>query len=207
MSLRAGPEPFHCDKALLSSVCLLPSFLLLKDALKDGSLVTLAGLPGMGWRGWDGILREDDFHHKPRVLLPAAATVLVAQHHTPDVPRCRWLAAPHQCPLQQGCDEFVTYNFLIAAEEAETLRGATKVHFKFIHPQREEGILEENNLNEQKNPDEQHPSFYDFPTPLLFLHWLRRRGLSGAYGVCPWRWGKGRKLRYKYIISCLMWGT
>lgn len=104
MSLRAGPEPFHCDKALLSIVCLLPSFFLLKDALKDGSLVTLA------------------------------------QHHTPDVPLCSWLAAPHQCPLQQGCDEFVTYNFHIAAEEAETLRGATKVHFKFIHLQREEGI-------------------------------------------------------------------
>lgn len=54
----------------------------------------------------------------------------------------------NQCPLQQGCDEFVTCYIHIAAEEAETHRGAAEVHSKLIHPQREKGIQEERNQNE-----------------------------------------------------------
>lgn len=59
----------------------------------------------------------------------------------------------------------------------------------------------------EKHPDEQWPSSYHFPTTPLFLQWLRRKGLSGAYRASPWRGGEGRILKYKYIISCLMWGT
>lgn len=95
----------------------------------------------MGWR--EGTLREGDFHHahthKPRAaaISPCGNTTHLMSGSAGDL---QSHLGGDQCHLQQGCDRFVTCNFHIAAEEAETHRGATKVHFKLIYPHREEEI-------------------------------------------------------------------
>lgn len=68
---------------------------------------------------------------------PCAGILQLMSHGAGDL---QALLGGSQCPLQQGWDEFVICNSHIAAEEAETHRGAAKVHFKLIHPQREEEI-------------------------------------------------------------------
>lgn len=131
MSLRLGIVPFSRDKAVLSSVCLLSSFPL---AWSQRWLRRL-------WQEWDGGQGLSGRMTFTMLMLSQATWVLVL---APDAPRCRWLAVP---PRREPVSPAAGMGWIChlqlphCCRGSRTHGGATKVHFKLIHPQREEEIL------------------------------------------------------------------